>query len=1105
MSDLRHWLRRNRLEELADAFEANDIDLDILSELTEHDLEKLGLSVGNRRRLMKAIADRATTLPPAPRPESSTSGEAERRQLTVMFCDLVGSTALSARLDPEDMREIIGVYHRKCADLITKGGGFVAKYMGDGVLAYFGYPQAHEDDAERGVLAGLALVEAVPKLKTTAEVPLQVRVGIATGLVVVGELLGTGAAQEQAVVGETPNLAARLQGLAEPNAVIIADATRRQLGALFELADLGLQSLKGFVELQRAWRVSGESGVESRFAALRTGATPLVGREEELDLLLRRWSQAKTGEGRVALISAEPGIGKSRLTEALGERILEAPVRMRYFCSPHHQDSALYPVIAHLERAARFARSDGPTAKLEKLAALLGDDADELPLLAELLSLPEIPASPLLELAPQKKKERTFAALLRLLESLARRQPVLMVFEDVHWIDATTQELLDRTIPRVEKLPVLLIATFRPEFQPPWTGLPHVTSMTLSRLGRREGAALVRDLLSNASVLPDDIVDEIVERTDGVPLFLEEMTKVVLETAGGPDAARGRIAAFPGARLQVPPTLQASLMARLDRLGTAAREVAQVGAAIGRDFSHELLMATAPRGTSETQEALARLVGAGLVFQLGVPPAAEYQFKHALVQDTAYGSLLRGSRQAVHARIAAAMRERHPEVTERAPEVLAHHLNEAGDPDGAAIWWLEAGRRAASRSANIEAVAHLSRGIAGLKRLPETAERNRQELALQLALGPALMSTRGFVAPQTIGAYQRARALAEGLGDDRARFAAIWGLWLSQQESVTQREILTHELFRVAERLGDADLRLQAHHCAWATVTMAGKLTESREQIRQGVELYDRDRHHGHALIYGGHDPGVCGYGFGAVTLWLLGYPDQAARSARDGIALAESLSHEPSTGHALWFAGVLHYFRRDVPRVLDCGERLIALGREHGLARYLAVGQILRGWASAQRGRINETLPELRGAVSRYKSTALVFTGLFTAMLAEVEGQAGSRQESLRTLEAAERHAVSHDQVWLAGTLHLKGAELAAGRDAAAEACLRASLDVARGQQAKSLELRAATSLARLLDRDHRRDEARDLLTAVYGWFTEGFDTLDLKQAKTLLDELQT
>ncbi|HKF73051.1 MAG TPA: AAA family ATPase, partial [Stellaceae bacterium] len=921
--------------------------------------------------------------------------------------------------------------------------------------------------------------------------------------VVVGDLLGTGAAQEQAVVGETPNLAARLQGLAEPNAVIIADATRRQIGALFELADLGPQSLKGFVELQRAWRVSGESGVESRFAALRTGATPLVGREEELELLLRRWSQAKTGEGRVALISAEPGIGKSRLTEALGERILaEAPVRMRYFCSPHHQDSALYPVIAHLERAARFARSDGPAAKLEKLAALLGDDADELPLLAELLSLPEIPASPLLELAPQKKKERTFAALLRLLESLARRQPVLMVFEDVHWIDATTRELLDRIMPRVEKLPVLLIATFRPEFQPPWTGLPHVTSMTLSRLGRREGAALVRDLLTNASALPEDIVDEIVERTDGVPLFLEEMTKVVLETASA-DSARGTIASIPGARLQVPPTLQASLMARLDRLGPAAREVAQVGAAIGRDFSHELLMATAPRGTSETQEALARLVGAGLVFQLGVPPAAEYQFKHALVQDTAYGSLLRGSRQALHARIAAAMRERHPEVTERAPEVLAHHLNEAGDPDGAAIWWLEAGRRAASRSANIEAVAHLSRGIAGLKRLPDTAERNRQELALQLALGPALMSTRGFVAPQTIGAYQRAQALAEGLDDDRARFAAIWGLWLSQQESVTQREILTHELFLVAERLGDADLRLQAHHCAWATVMLTGKLTESREHIRQGLELYDRDRHRGHALIYGGHDPGVCGYGFGAVTLWLLGYPDQAARSARDGIALAEALSHEPSIGHALWFAGVLHYLRHDVPRVLDCGERLIALGREHGLARYLAVGQILRGWASAQRGRISETLPELRGAVSRYKSTSHVFIGLITAMLAEVEGQVGSRQESLRTLEAAERDAVSFDQMWLAGTLHLKGAELAAGRDVAAEACLRTSLDVARGQQAKSLELRAATSLARLLDLDHRRDEARDLLTAVYGWFTEGFDTRDLKAAADVLASL--
>ncbi|HXP75391.1 MAG TPA: AAA family ATPase [Stellaceae bacterium] len=1123
IGDVAVWLGGLGLGQYAQAFRDNDIDGAILPELTADDLIGLGVtSIGHRRKLLAAIAalrqGPASSSDGASKPEGASpekslrsgpaaGATAERRQLTVLFCDLVGSTELAGRLDPEDLREIIAAYHRAASDALTRHGGFVAKYMGDGVLAYFGYPQAHEDDAERSVRAGLAIAEAVAQLPVSVHAPPRVRIGIATGLVVVGDLLGSGAAQEQAVVGETPNLAARLQALAEPNAVIIADATRRQIGALFEVHDLGPQSLKGFADPQRAWRVAGESGVESRFAAFRTGETPLVGREEELDLLLRRWSHAKTGEGRVVLLSAEPGIGKSRLIEALTERLAaEAPTRLRYFCSPHHQDSALYPVIAHLERAAGFARTDSPAARLEKLATLLGGSAapDDLPLVAELLSLPDIPASPRLQLPPQRKKELTFAALLRVLEGLARRQPVLMVFEDIHWIDPTTRELLDRTIARAERLPVLVIATFRPEFQAPWAGLPHVTMLALSRLGRREGTALVRELLANSAALPADIIDEIVERTDGVPLFLEEVTKVVLEAASSPDAARGTIAAIPGARLSVPPTLQASLMARLDRLGQAAREVAQAGAAIGRDFSHELLLAAAPRGAVETQEALARLVGAGLVFQRGIPPAADYQFKHALVQDTAYGSLLRGPRQALHARIAAAIRERYKEIAERAPEVLAHHLAEAGDPQGAVACWLEAGRRAAQRSANVEAVAHLSRGIAGLKELPETPERNRQELALQLALGPALMSVHGFVSPRAIGAYQRARSIAEELGDDRARFAAVWGLWLSHDaEDLAGRETLTHELSRVAELLGDPELRLQAHHSAWATVMWRGRLIESREHVREGLKLYDRDRHRGHALIYGGHDPGVCASGLGAVTLWLLGYPDQAARSARDGIELAGTLSHEPSAGHALWFAGIIHYFRRDAPMVLECGERLTALGREHGLTLYQAVGEIMQGWALAQCARFEEALPELRQAVGRYNAMAHVLTGLFATMLAEAEIGAGLIQDGIRALEVAEREAISRDQMWLAGTLHLKGEVLCAHRDDGAEACLRASLDVARGQEAKSLELRAATSLARLLDRQGRRGEARDLLAPVYEWFTEGLDTPDLKDAAEVLANL--
>ena len=649
-------LRSLGLEEYEAAFRDNKIDDRSLPSLTAEDLKELGVAaLGHRRILLDAIAalragggEKATANDagvPSNAPSPSSEDRAERRQVTVMFSDLVGSTAMSARMDPEDLREVISAYQKCVADCVQRFGGFVAKYMGDGVLVYFGYPQAHEDDAERAARAGLQLVAAVSGLKTHA--PLQTRVGIATGLVVVGDLIGSGASQEQAIVGETPNLAARLQSIAEPDTVVIAENTRKLVGKLFELEELGAQDLKGIAGPVQAWTAIRPSSIESRFDALHaSGLTELVGREEELEVLLRRWSRAKSGEGHVVLLSGEPGIGKSRLTAALLESLAAEPhTRLRYFCSPQHTDSALYPIISQMERAAGFTHDDNSQAKLDKLDGLLARSftrPQDAALLADMLSLPNDGRYPTLELDPQQRRQKTLQALAVQLEALAQVEPVLMIFEDLHWIDPTSLEAVGRTVDRLRTLGVLLIVTYRPEFGPPWIGRPYVTALTLNRLGEREITAMI-DRVKGNKALPESIRQDIIERTDGVPLFVEEMTKAVLE-AGSEGEAQRTTAAVPSPGLAVPASLHASLMARLDRLGSA-KEVAQIGAVIGREFPHALIAAVVRKEEPEFRSALDRLIDAGLLFRQGAAPHATYLFKHALVQDAAYGTLLREARR----------------------------------------------------------------------------------------------------------------------------------------------------------------------------------------------------------------------------------------------------------------------------------------------------------------------------------------------------------------------------------------------------------------------------------------------------------------------------
>jgi class 3 adenylate cyclase len=774
-----------------------------------------------------------------------------------MFCDLVGSTALSARLDPEDLREIIGAYHRAVADIVAGFEGFVAKYMGDGVLVYFGYPRAHEDDAERAVRAGLGVIDAVGRLDVKS-VELQARVGIATGLVVVGDLIGEGSAQEQSVVGETPNLAARLQALAEPNVVVIAAGTRRLVGDLFEYRDLGAVDVRGIAARVPAWQVLRPSVVVSRFEALRGAAlTQLVGRDEEIDLLLRRWARAKAGTGQVVLVSGEAGVGKSRIAAALAERLHAEPyLRLRYFCSPYHQDSALFPFVDHLGRTSGFASDDLPAAKLEKLEALLARAAsleEDVALVADLMSLPASERYPLPNLSPQRKKERTLEAVIRQLEGLARGQPVVMVFEDAHWIDPTSRELLDLIVERVRSLPVLLIVTFRPEFQMPWTGQPQVTMLTLNRLDRRDRTALAEQIAGDKA-LPGEVVDQIVDRTDGVPLFVEELTKSIIESGLLREESNRYVLDGALPPFAIPTTLHDSLMARLDRLASV-RLVAQIGAAIGREFSYELLRAVSRLPEDELRTALGRLVGSELVFQRGVPPEAIYSFKHALVQDAAHGSLLRSARQKLHAQIAASLETHFPEMIENQPQLFAQHYAEAGLVEKSVACWGKAGQRSAARSAMVEAAAQFQKALDQLTLLPDTAERQRQELEFCCALGAVLIAVKGHAAPETGQAYARARELWEQLGSPSEFLRVPFGqsLYYVYRGELDLALRLDEDLLRLSRQRNDSVGLVMGHFTVGRTMMLLGGFASSRSHLEEVLALYDPTSHRALAHQAGFH------------------------------------------------------------------------------------------------------------------------------------------------------------------------------------------------------------------------------------------------------------
>jgi len=1059
---------------------------------------------------------------------SATQGEmeAERRHLTLLFCDLVDSTPLAVNLDLEELREVVRAYHAVCTEVIERFDGHIAQYLGDGLLVYFGYPQAHEDDAQRAVRTGLGIVEALGplqrRLQQEQRVSLAVRIGIHTGLVVVGDI-GEGTRHERLALGEAPNLAARLQGLAPPDTVLISATTARLAQGWFVCEALGNQTLKGFSAPMPVYRVLGESGVQSRLDTVSaSGLTPLVGREREVKLLLERWELAKEGQGQVVVLSGEAGIGKSRLVRALQDRLVGEPyTRLECRCSPYAQHSALYPVIALGRRLLQWQRDEAPDATLCKLeAALAPYDVslpEVVPLLASLLSLPLLDRYPPLQLTPQRQKQKTLETILTLLQARAAQQPVLFIVEDLHWIDSSTLELLSLFVDQGPTVPILTLLTSRPEFHPPWSAEAHVTSLTLGRLPPMQVEQMI-DRVTGGKRLPPALRQEVVAKTDGVPLFVEELTKMVLESGLLREQADHYELRGPFPSLAIPTTLHDSLMARLDRLGNA-KEVAQLGATLGRTFPYELLRAVSPWEQERLQHALRQLVDAELLHQRGVPPQVTYVFKHALIQETAYQSLLKSKRQQYHQQTVHVLEQHFPEIAETRPELLAYHCTEAGLPAQALPYWQRAGQLAVEGSANVEAINHFTKGLELLKAFPETPERVQQELTMQLAIGAPLLLIKGSAAPEVAHAYARAQELCQEVGNSPQRFSALIGLWrfyFSHARLLTARD-LAEQCFALAQHLQDPVSLQEAHIALGSTLIHLGEWLSARVHLEQGIALYDPNLCRSRAFSRG-TDPGVVCLSRGAWTLWMLGYADQALTMSQKALSLAQELSHASSLAFALFFAAVLRQCRREARQVQEQAEAMLALSTEHGFVQWIAGGVLLRGWALTEQGMVEEGITQIQQGHSAWLAdkNELGKTQIL-ARLAEAYGKVGRTEEGLRVLTEAfatlhnnaERHyeAELHR---LQGDLVLQhalqqqvpGIPPRAGHSEA-EMHFRRAIDVARRQHAKFQELRAVMSLTRLWQMQGKRTAARSMLEETYSWFTEGFDTPDLSSARVLLDTL--
>lgn len=1134
-TELTEWLAKCGLGRYAETFVENHVDYSVLPDLTENDLINLGVSIGHRKTLLRAIEALTTArqvsgslVAPSPPTEATAPTQhgvperqdheterehrqAERRQITVMFCDLVGSTQLSEKLDPEDLQVLIDAYREACITAIEHYQGHVARYFGDGVMAFFGWPSAHEHDAIRAVHAGLEIVAAVPKI--SGQVILASRAGISSGPVVVGEITGASSAMLtdwMDAVGEPPNIAARLQTLAAPNTLVISESTKRLVSAAFELHDLELQRLKGVTKPLHVYRVIAPTHAGSRFEAAHVGAlTPLIGRSTELNLLLDRWQKAKEGDGQIVLLSGIPGVGKSRLIHELKSNIQHEPCCvLQYQCSPFHSQSAFYPIIEHIEQAASLTTNDSDSDKLEKIKEYLPSSTDDTIeatlLIANLLSITSANQHELATLTPQQIKNRTISKLVDIVLAFSAQRPTLCIFEDVHWIDPSTLELLELTINRINRARVLLIVSHRPEFRPAWFTDANVTVHSLTRLSRAEVAGMIRDLVMGERI-PQDILDQIVEKADGIPLFIEELTNSIVRTLTGTGSEDDRLKQTVQPVTSVPDTLHDALMERLDRVDQG-RRLAQIAAVIGREFSYDLLSVALQIDESDLRRSLARLEQADIIYRVGVSPFIRFAFKHALLRDAIYNSLLRSTRRQSHANIAAVLVNHFCELVENRPEILAYHYSEAGNYELAMRCWYKSGQRALAHSANVEAISHFRKALEALSGLPDTTERCKQEIEIQLALGIPLIAVRGYPAEETLEAFARARALCLKLDGPPEYFQALFGMWGHSWMGGKLDDALNmaNEFLSRARMSADAVPLMVAHRVMGSTLLCRGEFQSSRQHFEESIALSKRK---GKRSLYNLYmvDPQAASLLLLSWDLWFLGYRDQSLSRVLEALQLGQELAHPYTIAFAHYMTSAVHLFRGEPDQSLAHAEKSLEISSEQRFSLYALLSQISRGCALGRLGKVEEAKINIGLGLAKAREQGVGYMlPMMNSWLAEMHSRGGEHTAALAIIDQLlAESSDARGRAWDA-ELHRQKADILLALDApdvgGAESNLKQAVEVAQRQSAKSFELRATVNLAELWRAQGRLEEARYLIETNHQWLNEGLNTEDMRRAHNIL-----